>query len=322
MNRRTLVRVSVAAALALAATASSAQIAANKPVRVLVPVPPGGPSDTAIRLILPRLSESLGRPFVVDNRPGANGVAGTVIAAQAAPDGHTINVGNSGTHAINAGLYRKLEYDPVRDFAPIVQLVTSGMVLVANPRVPAGTLADFVAAARRQPGKFNVGIAGATGELSGEALWAQMQLKMNNVRYKGSAPTELAILGGEVDVAMLTPLAVRSHIQSGKLKAFGITSAQRSPVLPEVPTLAEQGVAGYDFQIWHGLFAPRGTPEKLIRAVNQAAVAALNVPEVKERFAALGFVVIGNSPEEFAAVIKHEIAKYRKIIADSGIEQL
>lgn len=322
MDLRAAFGIALAAAAASFSLPSAAQIAGTKPMRVLVPVPPGGPSDTAIRLILPRLSEGLGRTLVVDNRPGANGVAGTVIASQAASDGHTIAVGNSGTHAINASLYKKLPYDPVRDFAPIVQLVTSGMVLVANPKVPGTTLADFISAARRSPGKFNVGIAGATGELSGEALWAQMQLKMNNVRYKGSAPTELAILGGEVDVAMLTPLATRSHIQAGKLKAFGITSAQRSPVLPEVPTIAEQGVAGYDFQIWHGLFAPRGTPQQVIRAVNRAAVAALNVPEVKERFAALGFVVIGNSPEEFAAVIGREVAKYRKIIAEAGIEQL
>ncbi|HXF65281.1 MAG TPA: tripartite tricarboxylate transporter substrate-binding protein [Burkholderiales bacterium] len=322
MDLRAAFGAALAAVAASVSFPAAAQIAGAKPMRVLVPVPPGGPSDTAIRLILPRLSEGLGRTLVVDNRPGANGVAGTVLASQATPDGHTIAVGNSGTHAINASLYRKLPYDPVRDFAPIVQLVTSGMVLVANPKVPAGSLADFIAAARRSPGKFNVGIAGATGELSGEALWAQMQLRMNNVRYKGSAPTELAILGGEVDVAMLTPLATRSHIQSGKLKAFGITSAQRSPVLPEVPTIAEQGVVGYDFQIWHGLFAPRGTPERVIRAVNRAAVAALGVPEVRERFAGLGFVVIGNSPEEFAAVIGREVAKYRKIIADSGIEQL
>ena len=145
---------------------------------------------------------------------------------------------------------------------------------------------------------------------------------MNNVRYKGSAPTELAILGAEVDVALLTPLAVRQHIQAGKIRAFGITSAQRSPVLPEVPTIAEQGVRGYDFQIWHGVFAPTGVPEKLIRAVNREAVQALNAPDVRERFATLGFVVIANTPQEFAAVVKSEIAKFRKVIKESGIELL
>lgn len=325
MIRSVRFRVAVAALLILGVMASlpaTGQGVSGRPVRVLVPVPPGGPSDTAIRLILPKLSEGLRQTLVVDNRPGSNGVAGTDIASKANPDGYTLAVGNSGTHAINASLYRKLPYDPLRDFTPIVQMVTSGMVLVANLKVPAGSLAEFINSAKKQPGKFNVGIAGATGELSGDALWAQMQLKMNNVRYKGSAPTELAILGGEVDVAMLTPLAVRQHIQAGKLKAFGITSAQRTPVLPEVPTIGEQGVQGYDFQIWHGVFAPKGTPDKVIRAVNQAAAQALHSPEVKERFSTLGFVVIANTPEQFAAVVKSEVAKFRKVIKASGIELL
>jgi tripartite-type tricarboxylate transporter receptor subunit TctC len=312
----------LSAGLALCSTLVCAQGVSGRPVRVLVAAAPGGPSDTAIRLILPKLSEGLKQPLVVDNRGGANGVAGTDIAAKATPDGYTLAVGNSGTHAINASLYRKLPYDPVRDFTPIVQMVTSGMVVVANPKVGAGSLTDFIALARKQPGKLNVGIAGATGELSGDALWAQTQLKMNNVRYKGSAPTELAILGGEVDVALLTPLAVRQHLQAGKLRAYGITSVQRSPVLPDVPTIGEQGVQDYDFQIWHGVFAPRGTPDKVIRAVNREAVRALNAADVKERFAMLGFVVIGNTPQEFAAVVKSEVAKFRKVIKESGIELL
>jgi tripartite-type tricarboxylate transporter receptor subunit TctC len=312
----------LSAGLALCSTLVCAQGVSGRPVRVLVAAAPGGPSDTAIRLILPKLSEGLKQPLVVDNRGGANGVAGTDIAAKATPDGYTLAVGNSGTHAINASLYRKLPYDPVRDFTPIVQMVTSGMVVVANPKVGAGSLTDFIALARKQPGKLNVGIAGATGELSGDALWAQTQLKMNNVRYKGSAPTELAILGGEVDVALLTPLAVRQHLQAGKLRAYGITSVQRSPVLPDVPTIGEQGVRDYDFQIWHGVFAPRGTPDKVIRAVNREAVRALNAADVKERFAMLGFVVIANTPQEFAAVVKSEVAKFRKVIKESGIELL
>lgn len=312
----------VIAGFALYSALAGAQVTPSRPVRVLVPAPPGGPSDTAIRLILPRVSEGLKQALIVDNRGGANGVAGTDIASKATPDGYTLAVGNSGTHAINASLYRKLPYDPVRDFTPIVQMVTSGMVVVANPKVGAASLADFIALARKQPGKINVGIAGATGELSGDALWAQVQTRMNNVRYKGSAPTELAILGGEVDVALLTPLAVRQHVQAGKLRAYGITSAQRSPVLPEVPTIGEQGVQGYDFQIWHGVFAPRGVPDKVINAVNREAVRALNAPEVRARFATLGFVVIANTPQEFAAVVKSEIEKFRKVIKESGIELL
>jgi tripartite-type tricarboxylate transporter receptor subunit TctC len=312
----------LSACFALCSAFASAQGVGSRPVRIIVPVPPGGPSDTAVRLILPRLTEGLKQTVVVDNRPGANGVAGTDIASKANPDGYTLVVGNSGTQAINASLYRKLPYDPLRDFTPIVQIVTSGMVLVAHPKVPGNSLADFLSAAKKQPGKFNVGVAGATGELSGDALWIQTQTRMSNVRYKGSAPAELALVAGEVDVSLLTPLASAQHINSGKLKAYGITSSQRNPVLPNVPTIAEQGVQGYDFQIWHGLFAPKGTPERVIRSVNQESVRALAVPETRERFAQLGFVIIANTPEQFLAVVKSEVAKYRKIIKESGIELL
>lgn len=314
--------LAVALAIALVSTVAGAQGVAGRPLRVIVPVPPGGPSDTAVRLILPRLSEGLKQAIVVDNRPGANGVAGTDIAAKATPDGYTLAVGNSGTQAINASLYRKLPYDPLRDFTPIVQMVTSGLVVVANPKVPGGSLADFLNAAKKQPGRFNVGIAGATGELAGDALWVQTQTRMSNVRYKGSAPAELAVLAGEVDVSLLTPLASAQHIQSGRLKAYGITSSQRNPVLPNLPTIAEQGVQGYDFQIWHGLFAPKGAPDKVIRSVNRETVRALRSPEVMDRFSQLGFVIIANTPEQFAAVVKGEVAKFRKIIQESGIELL
>ena len=314
--------LAVLAGCALCSTLAGAQGVGGRPVRVLVPVAPGGPSDTAVRLILPKLSEGLHQTLIVDNRASANGVAGTEIAAKAAPDGYTLAIGNSGTQAINASLYRKLPYDPLRDFVPITQIVTSGLVVVANPKVPGNSLADFLNIAKKQPGKFNIGIAGATGELAGDALWAQTQTRMNNVRYKGSSPAEFAVLQGEVEVALLTPLASRQHIQSGRLKAFGITSAQRSPVLPEVATIAEQGVAGYDYEIWHGLFAPRGTPDKVIRGVHRETVRALQVPEIRERFNALGFVTIGNTPEEFAVIVRREIEKYRRIIKESGIELL
>lgn len=306
------------ACLGLFSAAAMAQTS-GRPVRVLVPVAPGGPSDTAVRLIVPQLSEALGRTFVVDNRPSPNGVAGTEIASRATPDGFTLNVGNSGTHAINATLYRKLPYDPVRDFVPISQIVTSGMVLVANPKIPAGTLSEFITFARKQPGKLNMGVAGATGEIAGEALMAQTRTRLNNVRYRGSSPTEIAVLSGEVDVTILTPLATVAHIRSGRLKAFGVTSAQRSPVLPDVPTIAELGIEGYDFQIWHGLFAPAGTADPVVRAVHKGVLKALQVPEVRDRFTQLGFVIIGNSPEEFARVVKSEIAKFRKVILDAGI---
>jgi tripartite-type tricarboxylate transporter receptor subunit TctC len=268
------------------------------------------------------VSEALGQTVVVDNRPGSNGVMGTELASKATPDGLTFSVGNSGTHAINASLYRKLPYDPVRDFIPITQMVTSGMVLAVNPKLQANSFNDLVALAGRQPGRINIGIAGATGQLAGDALWSLTKIKMNNVHYKGSAPAEIALLSGEVDLVLLTPLASMQHINSGKLRALGITSAKRSPLLPKVAAVSELGVTGYAYEIWHGIFAPAKTPDRSVRAMNKAAVAALNAPEIKDRLSSLGFVVIANTPEEFAAVVKSEVAKYRKVIAESGIPLL
>ena len=196
------------------------------------------------------------------------------------------------------------------------------MVVAANARLPGASIQDLVAAAKKQPGKFNIAVAGATGELAGDALWAQLQITMNNVRYKGSSPAELALVSGEVDLSLLTPLATQAHIQAGKLKAYGITSAQRSTVLPDVPTLAEQGVTGYDFQFWNGLFAPARTPDRRVRAAHRGIVRGLQTPEVKERFRQLGLEAVGNSPEEFTAVVKRDIEKFRKIIVESGIPRM
>ncbi len=314
----------VAAALltALASTHVLAQSSAKRPVRVLTPATPGGPGDIQIRLLLPRLSESLGQTLIVDNRASNNGVVAMDIAAKSPPDGHTIAVGNSGTHAINATLYVKLPYDPVRDFAPVSQFSTTGMVVAASPRLPGTSIHDLVAFAGKQPGKLNVAIAGATGQLAGDALWSQLRLKMTNVPYKGSAPSTLALASGDADLALLTPLAIQTHVQSGKLKAYGITSSQRSPVLPEVPTLAEQGVQGYDFPFWNGLFVAAGTPERIVRTLHRAVVAALEDAEVKERFRQLGLVTVGNTPQEFREVVVRDVEKYRRIIVESGIPRL
>jgi tripartite-type tricarboxylate transporter receptor subunit TctC len=308
--------------LALASNSTFAQGSGKRPVRVLVGSPPGGPSDIQIRLLLPKLTEALGQTLVVDNRASNNGIMAADIAAKSPPDGHTFAVGNSGTHAVNASLYLKLPYDPVRDFTPVSQFSTTGMVVAANARLPGASIHDLVAYAKRNPGKLNVAIPGATGELAGDALWAQLKLQMTNVPYKGSAPSELALVSGEADLSLLTPLATLAHIQAGRLKAYGITSTQRSPVLPDVPTLAEQGVEGYEFAFWNGLFAPAGTPDSAVRAAHRGIVQALQVPEVKERFRQLGLVIVGNSPEEFSAVVKRDVEKFRKIVIESGIPRL
>ena len=313
-----LFAVVMSAVLALVPALAHAQGSGGKAVRLLVPSPAGGPTDFAARLITPGLSEALGQNVVVDDRGSANGIVGAEIAAHAAPDGYTLIMGNSGTHAINAGLYRKLPYDPQRDFIAITEVLASGMVLVANPRVAAGSLKDFIALAKKD-GKFNIGVAGATGQLAGEALKAQTQIALNNVHYKGSAPTEFAVLQGEVEVSILTPVASAAHVNAGKMKALGVTSAKRIALLPNVPTIAESGVSGYDFEIWHGLFAPAGTPDKIVRKLHREAARILSAREIKDRASAQGFEVVANTPEQFAALVKHEIEKYRKLISAAGI---
>jgi tripartite-type tricarboxylate transporter receptor subunit TctC len=314
--------IAAAIAIACAASGSFAQTGGKRPVRVLVASSPGGPSDIQIRLLVPTLSKVLGQILIVDNRPSANGVLATEIASKAAPDGHTFAVGNSGTHAVNATLYRKLSYDPIKNFAPVSQFSTTGMVVAANPRLPGRTIQDLMQAAKNEPGKYNVAVAGATGELAGDALWSMLKVKMTNVRYKGSSPATLATLSGETDLSLLTPLATKGHIVAGKLKAYGITSNKRSPILPDVPTMAEQGLQGYDFQFWNGLFAPANTPRVAVRAAHEGIVQALRTPDVKKRFDDLGLVIVGNTPEEFARVVKTDVVKFRKIIIESGIPRL
>lgn len=314
----------VVAAIALACSTSEtfAQTSGNRPVRMLVASAPGGPSDIQIRLLVPVMSEVMGQTLIVDNRPSANGVLATEIASKANPDGHTFTVGNSGTHAVNATLYRKLGYDPIKDFAPVSQFSTSGMIVAAHPRLPGHTIQDLMRSAQSQPGKYNVAVPGATGELAGDALWAMLKIKMTNVRYKGSSPSTLATISGETDLSLLTPLATKTYIMAGKLKAYGITSNARSPVLPDVPTMAEQGLEGYDFQFWNGLFAPANTPRAAVRAAYKGIVQALRTPAVKQRFDELGLVIVGNTPEEFTRVVKTDVEKFRKIIIESGIERL
>lgn len=291
-------------------------------MRVLVASAPAGPSDVQARLLVPKMSEALGQTLIVDNRASNNGVVATEICAKADPDGQTVCVGNSGTHAVNATLYKKLPYDVLRDFTPITQFSTTGMVIAANPKLPGTTLQDLAAYAKKNPRTTNIAIPGATGQLAGDALWSRLQVEMNNVHYKGSAPSEFAIVSGESHISLLTPLATMQHIAAGRVKAYGITSAQRHPLLPNVPTIAEQGVQGYDFQFWNGLFAPKKIPDRALRRIHKAVLHALQAPEIRERYAQLGLVVVGNTSEEFSEVVKTDVEKFRKVIIESGIPRL
>ena len=308
------------ACVALCAATGHAQMTGGKPVRLLVPSVPGGPSDLVARVIAPGLSEALGRNVVVDSRGSVSGIVATELNARAAPDGSTLAIGNNGTHAINPSLYRKLPYDPVRDFAPISELVSSSMVLVANPRLAANTIRDFVAAAKKDPRKFNIAVAGAAGEIAGEAFKARTGIALTNVPYKGSLPSEVAVISGEADVTLLTVAASHTNINAGRLKALGLTGARRSSLLPNVPTIAESGVEGYEYEIWHGLFAPAGTPPAIVRTLHREVTRIVRSPQISERFTSQGFEIVASTPDEFAAFIKREIERYRKVVAEAGLK--
>ena len=309
-------------ATAIVCATAQAQTAVKRPLRAIVASPPGGPSDVQMRLLAPKMGESLGQTIVVDNRPSNNGVVGSEMCARATPDGLTICVGNSGTHAINATLYRKLPYDILRDFQPISQMGTTGLVLAINPKLPAKDLQEFAAYGKKQPGKINVGIPGATGQFAGDALWKMLGITVNNVNYKGSAPSEIAVLSGEVDLAMLTPLASMQHLNSGRMRALGISSVKRNALLPNLPTVAELGVTGYAFEFWNGIFAPTGTPPAVIKAVHQSILHALNTPEVRERLTQLGFTPGGEPPDVYTKFIRGEVEKFRKQIIEAGVTLL
>jgi tripartite-type tricarboxylate transporter receptor subunit TctC len=291
----------------------------NGPIRILVGGAPGGPSDSTIRLLVPRLSAALGQTIVIDNRPGTVGQGGVEQLKSGAPDGRTLMLGNSGTHSIIPSLYRNVRYDPIKDFAPISLINTTGLVLVAHAQSPVTSFSDLITRARRDPGKLDIGVAGPTGEIAVEAMMAAAKIRLQNVRYKGSSPAEIAVLSNEVGLALLTPVATVTHLGAGKLRALGVTSSTRLPLLPSVPTLAESGLEGYSFQFWNGLFAPAGTLGPVIRLLHREVVRAVDAPEIRERFTALGFVTIAGSPDELAATIKREVASHRKLAAETGI---
>jgi tripartite-type tricarboxylate transporter receptor subunit TctC len=248
-----------------------------------------------------------------------NGILATEIAARAQPDGNTLLIGNIGTMVMNTGLYKKLPYDPQKDFVTITQIVSAGTALVANVKLAPNNFAEFVALAKKEPGMINIAVAGANGAVATEVLKYAAGIKLINIPYKGSSPSEIAVLSGEVQVALLSVPVATPHARSGRMKIYGVTTAKRSYLLPDVPTIQEQGLAGYEFGNWHGLLAPTGTPEAIVRRLHREVVKILGNKDVRELVLTRGNEVIGNSPQEFAAILKRDIPRYRKIMAEAGI---
>jgi tripartite-type tricarboxylate transporter receptor subunit TctC len=321
-SRRTL--LAAAAALPWIPSAARAQAAGwpNRPVRIIVAFPPGQATDQAARALAQRLSETMGQQFVVENRPGAASIIGSEAAARAPNDGYTLFMGSSGSLAVNPGMYAKLPYDPIRDFVPIGLALKVPFFLVVNPSVPARSVAELVAYLKANPGKVNFGTAGngASNHLSAEYFRSVAGVDMVHVPYKGSPPAVTDLLGGQISVMFETgPLTV-PHVKTGKLRALAVASAQRSSALPELVTIAESGYPGFEAVGWAGLLAPAGTPREIVTRVNAEMVRSLAMPELKERFVAMGAELVSSTPEEFDAYIRSETAKWGKVIKDVGIQ--
>ncbi len=306
---------------AVVSAQGTATVFPNRPVAIIVPNPPGGGPDFISRLIAPKLAEAVKQNVVVDNRASANGIVGVEVGARAAPDGSVITFGNAGTHAINATLYKKLPYDPLRDFVAVSEIANAALVMVVHPSVPANSVKELMALAKRHPGKLNVAVAGATGEIAGNALMLQGGVKMQNVPYKGGGPATIAIISGETDLTLTNYTAVARHVDAGKLKILAVTTATRARQLPDVATVAENGLPGYDHQLWYGLFLPSKASPALVQGLAREVIRIVNLPEIRERLEATGHNVIASTPEQFADKQRREVGKFRKIIIESKMQQ-
>lgn len=295
----------------------------ERPVRFICPYVPGGAGDIFTRTIAQKLTDSLGQSVIVDNRPGANGGIGTDIVAKAPPDGYTLLMGNSGPLTVNPVLYRKVPYDPVRDFAPITQGTAYMYVLVTMPSPAIANLKDFLTVLKAKSGQMTYGSTGIGGgnHLSGELFNLMTATRSVHVPYTGSAPALAALLGGQVNYMFDTVITAVPHVRAGRLKALGVTALRRAYVLPEVATLDEQGLKGFDLTQWQAVVAPAGTPRAIVDRLYREVVEALKKPDVIERLATQGGnELVGNTPEQFAQVIRDDLAKYAKLVKAAGIQ--
>lgn len=311
---------SLAIACALTCGTALAQGYPTKTVRMVVPFPAGGSTDIVGRTVAQKLSETWGQPVVVDNRPGGGTVIGTEAVARAAPDGYTLLV-TPAPFTVNASLVPKLPYDTLGDFAPITLLNTTPLVVVVNPGVPAKSIKELIALAKARPGQLNFGSSGTGGSnhLAGELFNAMAGVKMVHIPYKGNAPALTDLAGGHVDVVFNGLTSALALIKGGKLRALAVTSLKRSGVLPDMPTLDELGLKGFEAVAWNGLNAPAKTPREIITRINSDAVRIVNSPELKERLKAEGSDPVGNTPEEYAAFLRDEVAKWAKVIKFAGV---
>jgi tripartite-type tricarboxylate transporter receptor subunit TctC len=304
----------------LAASNALSQSYPTKPVRLVVPFPAGGAVDTVARTLGQKLGESLRQQVVIENRAGAGGNIGTDAVAKSAPDGYTILMTTHG-HAISPNLYRKLSYDSIKDFTPVTQLTSSFLLLVANPSLPATSLKELIAVAKAKPGSLNYGSTGlgAPPHLVTELVKLMAGIDMAHIPYKGDAPLFTALLGGEVQLAFVPPVTGLPHVRAGRLRALAVTSGKRSPTLPDVPTVAEAGVPGFEYSGWLAILAPAGTPREVVGKLQGDIAKVVGTPEMRDRFLGWGYEPVAGTPEEFAGRLRADIARYARVIKDAKI---
>ncbi len=312
--------VAAAGAAALLPGAAFAQAFPSRPIRFVVPFPPGGSLDVSARAIADRLTVTLGQPCVVENRPGAGGNVGVDLVAKSAPDGHTIVMGALSTHAVNPHLYAKMPFDPLKDTVAITQVGDVPNILVISPTVKADTVADLVRLIKANPKGFNYGSGGngSGGHLAGALFADRIGVPIEHIPYQGGAPQLNALLSGETQFTFDNLANAFPQIEAGKLKALAVTTPKRSAQVPTVPTMAEAGIPGFDISTWFGIFAPAGTPPDIVKKLADASIAALKEPATVERLARLAVVPVGNTPAEFDAFVRAEHEKYRTIVKLSG----
>ena len=292
----------------------------DKPIRLVVPYPAGGPLDTVARLLGARVAASTKQPVVVDNKPGAGGNIGADLVAKAPADGYTILMGAVATHAINPALYPGIPYDAVKDFAPVTQVASTPNVLVVHPSVPAANVREFVAYAKANPGKLNFGSgsSGSAGHLAGELFKSIAGVEMTHVPYKGAGPAMQDLVAGQIQLMFDNLASSLGQVKAGRIRALAVTTAKRTALAPDLPTISESGYAGFDISTWFGIFAPAGMPKEALERLHAEFTAALSAPEVRAKMLALGAEPVGNRPEEFAAYIRAEREKYARLVKASG----
>jgi len=308
-------------ALFFCAAQALAQAYPTKPIKVTVGVPPGGPTDSVLRAVSPELSEALGQPLVIENKPGASAVIATDFTAKSAPDGYTLTFIYI-THATNATLMKNLPYDSLADLAPVSMVGRQSMVLLANPSFPAASVKELIAAAKANPGKIDYGASdsGSAPHLAGEFFKMMAGIDLTPIYYKGTAPAMTDLLAGHIQVMFVSNISALPHVKSGKLKALGVTGATRTAQAPDIPTISESGLGGYEVYGWYGFAAPAKTPRPIIDRLYKEVAKIAQDPKMKARLAGQGLELVGNTPAEFDAFIRAEITKWRGVLKAAGIK--